>query len=512
MEVRMVAGELLTCQKLPPSCTTLVFRPNSWFSFRCWKNTMKLPQVVALLITEDATLTGAFQKIIDAVKGLRLEVGSALSPGNAGFYRNQLALVILHLGRRKSDMDELKRIIEKGRFPDRQIGVLVISDQPNSSLELMLAQQGVAQFLERPLDLHRLAYLVESLTIRARDNANRGVADDKGVIGSLGSVDPYLFAPGSQMGRMMESISRIAPHDTTVLLTGETGTGKSKLASLIHELSPRRAAPFQVINCGALSNTLVESELFGHVKGAFTGADRDRTGKCAEVGGGTLVLDEVDTLSLEMQAKLLRLVEDRVFEPVGSNRLLPMAARLIVATNRNLREEIASRRFRADLYYRLNVVEFGLTPLRDRLRSHPEEVVHLAENFLNLSAAKIDREIEGFTPEALEALKAYQWPGNIREVRNVVERAVALGNGPFITLEELPGELRADSPHAFLGCHAGPPTAVTANGSLVQIKEQAEIARISQALAKHPGNRNRAALELGISRMTLYNKLRRYGL
>jgi DNA-binding NtrC family response regulator len=269
-----------------------------------------------------------------------------------------------------------------------------------------------------------------------------------------------------------------------------------------------------VVNCAALSANLVESELLGHVKGAFTGADRDRTGKCAEVGQGTLLLDDVDSLALETQAKLLRLVEDRVFERVGANRVYPMEARLIVTTNRNLREAIAGARFRADLYYRLNVVEFPLAPLRVRLKDRPEELNQLAESFLIASAEKFGRKFIGFTAEALRAMQAYTWPGNIREVRNAVERAAALANGPYITLEDLPSDLRLDSPHAVNAFHTVPATTtvVAADGTLAHSKEEAEMARIHRALEKHAGNRQRAATELGISRMTLYNKIRRYGL
>jgi DNA-binding NtrC family response regulator len=274
-------------------------------------------------------------------------------------------------------------------------------------------------------------------------------------------------------------------------------------------LSPRKQQPFHVINCGALSANLLESEMFGHVKGAFTGADRDRTGKCADVGRGTLVLDEVDTLSLDMQVKLLRVVEDRVFEPVGSNRSQPLQARLVVATNRDLREEIASKRFRADLYYRLNVVEFGLLSLRERMRERPEVILSLAENFLLAYAEKQGRTFCGFTPDAVQAMQSYSWPGNVREVRNVIERAVALGNGPYIAMEDLPAELtRAPAYDDTLENTI----TTSADATLAQTKEEAEMARIVQALAKHPGNRQRAAMELGISRMTLYNKLRRYGI
>jgi DNA-binding NtrC family response regulator len=468
-----------------------------------------MPSVTCLLISGDPSLADAVGKAIGPIDDLRLEVVSALDPENIHLYRSDLGLVILHLGRRKSDGDAVTRILETGRFQRRHVAVIVVADQPDPELALALTRQGTAEFMARPLDLRRLAYLADSLTIRARQSAGVGVARQTTGVASLGETEPFLFAPGTQMGNVMEKVLRVAPQDTTILLTGETGTGKSRLARLIHELSPRKQQPFHVINCGALSANLLESEMFGHVKGAFTGADRDRTGKCADVGRGTLVLDEVDTLSLDMQVKLLRVVEDRVFEPVGSNRSQPLQARLVVATNRDLREEIASKRFRADLYYRLNVVEFGLLSLRERMRERPEVILSLAENFLLAYAEKQGRTFCGFTPDAVQAMQSYSWPGNVREVRNVIERAVALGNGPYIAMEDLPAELtRAPAYDDTLENTI----TTSADATLAQTKEEAEMARIVQALAKHPGNRQRAAMELGISRMTLYNKLRRYGI
>jgi psp operon transcriptional activator len=192
------------------------------------------------------------------------------------------------------------------------------------------------------------------------------------------------------------------------------------MARLIHDLSPRRGQPFLVVNCGALSASLIESEMFGHIKGAFTGADRDRVGKFADAGGGTLFLDEIDSLPPSLQAKLLRAVEDKVFEAVGSNKTMEVRARLIVASNRDLANEVACDRFRGDLYYRLNVVGFTLPPLRER----PEVIAGLANRFLEQFAAQCNRRLRGFSPGAMFCLESHSWPGNVRELRNVIERAV----------------------------------------------------------------------------------------
>jgi transcriptional regulator with PAS, ATPase and Fis domain len=294
----------------------------------------------------------------------------------------------------------------------------------------------------------------------------------------------------------MEQVQRVAPQLTTLLLTGETGTGKTRLARLIHDLSPRRDKPFQVLNCGGLAANLIESEMFGHVKGAFTGADRDRTGKFAEAGCGTLLFDEIDLLSPTLQAKLLQAVEERVFEPVGSNKSLPLQARLIVATNRPLEQEVAAGRFRSDLYYRLNVVAFYLPPLRERA----SVIRAMVSQFISEFATRNGAQVYGIAPAALQALEGYHWPGNVRELRNIVERAVALCPGQEIQLEDLPEAIRPVGP------------APATEGTLSQTKEEAESARISNALEKHGNNRLRAAAELGISRMTLYKKLHKYGL
>jgi transcriptional regulator with PAS, ATPase and Fis domain len=325
--------------------------------------------------------------------------------------------------------------------------------------------------------------------------------------------DPFFDAFPPEMIVLREQVKRVVPQETTLLLTGETGTGKTRLARLMHELSPRRNEPFLVVDCGAISPNLIESEIFGHVKGAFTGADRDRAGKLAAVGRGTLLLDEINSLPLPLQSKLLRAVDERVFEPVGSERSQPLRARLIAATNAPLDDEVAAGRFRADLYFRINVVGFYLPPLRDRRAS----IAPLAQKFLTEMAARNRPDVGDMTPEVVRALQGYDWPGNIRELRNVIERAVALCPGPNVQLLDLPEAVRLASVDEEVGelreslAIATLPQSL-ANLTLAQSKEAAEIVRIKEALTKHSNNRLRAASELGISRMGLYKKLHKYGL
>jgi two-component system response regulator PilR (NtrC family) len=325
-----------------------------------------------------------------------------------------------------------------------------------------------------------------------------------------GEADPFHDALLPGLSELEEQIRRVAPLESTLLLTGETGTGKTRLARLIHELSPRRDEPFLVVDCGALSGSLIESELFGHTRGAFTGADRDRVGKLSAAGRGTLLLDEVNSLPPALQGKLLRAVDERVFEPVGSEKPQPFLARLIAASNVPLEREVEASRFRADLFYRLNVVGFFLPPLRER----PETVRHLAEQFLGEFAARAEAGARGMSADALRALTAYAWPGNIRELRNVIERAFVLSRGPEIHGADLPEAIRTVSaqPAPSAAPLPVPAPVPQAPRTLAQSKEEAEILLITEVLRQHGNNRLRAAAALGISRMGLYKKLHKYRL
>jgi two-component system, NtrC family, response regulator AtoC len=271
-------------------------------------------------------------------------------------------------------------------------------------------------------------------------------------------------------------------------------------------MSPRNDKPFMIADCAALTGSLIESEMFGHVKGAFTGAGSDRQGKLAAAGAGTLLLDEINALPLALQGKLLRAVEERVFEPVGSNRSIPLNARIIAVSNVPLEEEVSAGRFRVDLFYRLNVAGFFLPSLRDCATAIPP----LCNKFLAEFISRHRPDITGTSGEVVKVLQEYDWPGNIRELRNVIERAVALARGPIIHLQDLPEAIVLGADEATQAVPVFQGKSASA-GTLNQVREEVEIQRIQAALHKHGNNRLRAAAELGISRMGLYKKLRKYG-
>jgi PAS domain S-box-containing protein len=304
----------------------------------------------------------------------------------------------------------------------------------------------------------------------------------------------HMTSTNHRMREIFELLPLIAESNSTVLIQGESGTGKELMARAIHELSARARKPLLALNCGALPDTLLEAELFGHKAGAFTDAKRDRKGRIAAAEGGTLFLDEIGDISPALQVRLLRVIQERTYEPLGSNEPVKANVRFIAATHRDLREEVAAGRFREDLYYRLNVMQIAIPPLRER----PEDIPVLARRFLERQMTLHDKELRGFSPEAMDALLRHPWPGNIRELENAVEHACVLCRQPQIQVTDLPALVQ------------GAPGAEEAPGRPNPGRDlrAQEMALIQAALARHGGNRTAASRELGIHPTTLWRKLK----
>jgi transcriptional regulator with PAS, ATPase and Fis domain len=300
------------------------------------------------------------------------------------------------------------------------------------------------------------------------------------------------------MQQLLGLARRLAEVECTVLLTGESGTGKERIARFLHEQSSRAGGPFIAINCGAMTETLLESELFGHARGAFTGAAEHRAGLLEAANGGCLLLDELGEVSLAMQVKLLRALQTREIRRVGENNARSVDVRIVAATNRDLAQAVVEGTFRQDLYYRLKVVELRLPPLRERR----EDVLNLAQQLLTTAAERMQRQVTAFSPAVGELLLSHDWPGNVRELENAMERGVALARGARIEVEDLPDELRGER-------RAQAPTASSrASQTLAQVEREHIIA----ALEANGGNQSRTARTLEIGEATLYRKLKSYGL
>jgi len=359
----------------------------------------------------------------------------------------------------------------------------VVDDELRVSLERALRQQ---------------ALLAENHTLRKR-------LDDRSAIASVVGTD-------HRMQKVFDLVSAVATSRTTVLMTGESGTGKSLIAHAIHHRSPRAGKPFVEISCGSIPETLLESELFGHVKGAFTGAHADKVGRFLAANTGTIFLDEINSASPGMQLKLLRVLQERKFEPVGSTQTVEVDVRVILASNQALEKLVAAGQFRQDLYYRINVVKIELPPLRERAADIPL----LAESMLQRYGAELGKQLAGFTPEAMDALRRYHYPGNVRELQNVVERAAVLCRRPTIGVEDLPPQVI--DPREGDEAGLAPPVASDSIDapwtpmSLEDALREPERRILVRALKANHWNRQRTADQLAINRTTLYKKLKAHAI
>jgi DNA-binding NtrC family response regulator len=360
-------------------------------------------------------------------------------------------------------------------------------------------REGAADFVTKPFSMAQLMVRLESVCSHRRLQ-EQNVRLQKQLEGRYSFSN--IIGKSRKMQDVFWLIREVAGSDASVVIQGDSGTGKELVASAIHYNSKRRARPYIRVSCASLPESLVESELFGYEKGAFTGATQRRIGRFEAAAGGTLFLDEIGDLPLSVQAKLLRVLQERQIERLGSNRPIDVDVRFVSASLRSLEEEIAEGSFREDLFFRINTVSIHLPPLRDRR----EDIPLLAEAFLREFSGERGKEIENVSDDALEILDAHSWPGNVRELRNVIERAVVFCRGPRITPEHLPPGLRDAPP-------APPPFTPRRQAEpLRRAVERAEIETIRAALAATEGRRNEAAEILGISRKTLWEKIKAYGI
>lgn len=376
------------------------------------------------------------------------------------------------------------------------VPVIIMTAYASVETAVSAMKMGADDYLTKPLNYDELQIKIARTAERRRlKNENEYLKERLGE-----KFDRrHMIGQSKAMIRLLEMVEQVAATQATVLITGESGTGKEMIANAIHFNSSRREAPFVKINCAALTETLLESELFGHEKGAFTGADRRREGKFVQADGGSIFLDEVSEMSPAMQVKLLRVLQERELTRVGGQDVVRVDVRLIAASNKDLIKEIREGRFREDLFYRLNVVALALPPLKERA----EDIPLMAQHFLKLFAEKNSKSISGFTPRAMQKLTAYAWPGNVRELMNAVERAVVLSRSDTVDEDELvfPMADQCLSPDASR-------IAVPTTGLPLEAVEKQSILDAMKAAG---GNKSEAARRLGITRKTLRKKLEKYG-
>lgn len=445
-----------------------------------------------LLVDDDRQVLASMADWLRS-QGYQLDTATGCSEAKAALKRKGYDLVLVDV--RLGDGDGFE-ILEDCRQNYPAATVIMLSGYGTIDTAMEAIRAGAFDFLTKPLIDQELEMAIERALSQRQvieENSNLKAQLD------LRFGMENIVGHDHRMLRIYDMIDSVADTRATVLITGESGTGKSLIARAVHRRSSRRDKPFVEVACGALPETLLESELFGHVAGAFTGSAGDKIGKFMQANQGTIFLDEIGTASPGMQVKLLRVLQELAFEQVGGTKTFTVDTRVILATNEDLGKAVAEGRFRQDLYYRVNVINVELPPLRERISDIPL----LAQHFLEQVCRDTGKRVHGFSDQALAALQAYRWPGNVRELQNVLERAVLLGKSDRVGLEDLPASLVA----------AGPvPVEPVGNRTLKQALSNPERQIILDVLESHHWNRNATAEALGINRTTLYKKMRRLGL
>lgn len=388
----------------------------------------------------------------------------------------------------------------KAKYPE----IIVIALTAYGTVEnaVKAIKVGAFHYLMKPVNLEELEFFIKkALTQQSLQEENRELRQE---LFRERFEEGNIIARSEKMKEVLEMADRAAPTRSTVLLLGESGTGKELLAHRIHQKSPRKNGTFLAVHCAALTETLLGSELFGHEKGAFTGAVEKKAGRFELANGGTLFLDEVAEIPPEMQVKLLRVLQEGEFERVGGTKTIRVDVRLISATNKDLSQEVRQGRFREDLFYRINVIPIKVPPLRERRK----DIRPLIEYFIQQLSRVNGKKIDGIDEEVIKRLEAYHWPGNVRELKNVLERAVVLSSNPRLSVENLPEDLKTDQ-RALLSKNGGSKLSWNPEASNLQEMEK-ELIRVQ--LSESKGNKSKAAKKLGISRRTLYRKIAEYGI
>jgi DNA-binding NtrC family response regulator len=391
-------------------------------------------------------------------------------------------------------------LLRQGRDRWPEIPLIVVTGVPSLPTAIESVRLGIADYLLKPVKYDDLLASIRRVLAR-RDGTDSRRSPAQTDAADLDDRFPDIVGRSPKMLELFEIFDRVAKSDANVLVTGESGTGKEVVARAIHRRSARSQAKFQVIDCTAIPETLFESLLFGHAKGAFTGAVREQVGLLADADGGTAFFDELGELPASLQAKLLRVVQEKAFTPVGGRSEIRIDARFVCATNRDLQLEVDAGRFRRDLFYRLSVINIELPPLRER----GDDVLLLAERFLE-ALRPSDSAVRGFSDDALDRLRAHSWPGNVRELRNVVERGLALATSERIEVRDLPEVLRS-TPPVGSGRRSS-----AANVSLAEALDDAERDYLVSLLREHAGNVSRVAASASMSRQGMYKLLKKHGL
>jgi len=450
-----------------------------------------------LVIDDDKTFRDATCLLIDS-EGHYAEAAASGESGLTELKEGKFDAVLLdlNLGPEKG-LDILEQILK--RQPNLPVIIFTAQGSVKNAVEAM--RRGAVDFLEKPFTREQFHLVLAR--VQRFHQLNQNIERLEREVKDSNAQSPEILLDSSTplMKEVMDTLLRAAKTPASILILGESGTGKSVVARAVHQQSPLADKPFVTVSCPSLSRELLESELFGHVRGAFTGALRDHWGKVKAAAGGTLFLDEIGDLPMEIQPKLLRLLQEREYERVGENVTRQAEVRIIAATSQDLKKRVAEGAFREALYFRLNVITAEMPPLRQR----PGDLVRFAEHYFKHFAALCGRRLEGFSEEASAAIRAYSWPGNLRELRNAIERAVIMAKGSKISAGDLPAELRGQTVTGANGNGASPQV-----GSLVSM-EQLEEAHLRKVLDR-TANLAEAAQILGIDQATLYRKRKKIGL